>query len=143
MHLANTWIFENGLESLTRVAVDVHALAGPTLGEEGAGDVELALVEAITNVIRHGYGPNGGPIRVEVAAGSGGVVIRIFDWGQPIPGNALSQAGLARFDFNPENLSEIPEGGMGLSIITSTMDQVTYRSDEGQNTLTLIRYLRA
>ena len=31
-----------------------------------AGD-ELALVEAATNVVRHGYGPEGGPIRIEAS----------------------------------------------------------------------------
>ena len=41
------------------------------------------------------------------------------------------------------DLSEIPEGGMGLSLIASVMDEVTYRSDEGQNLLTLLRRARA
>jgi serine/threonine-protein kinase RsbW len=70
-------------------------------------------------------------------------MVKIFDWGQPIPGERLANAGLNRFDFDPANLLEIPEGGMGLSIIASVMDEVTYRSDEGQNILTLLRRAEA
>jgi serine/threonine-protein kinase RsbW len=137
-----TWILAGGLESVSPVAEGVRALALPVLGEEGAGEVELALVEALTNVIRHGYGPEGGPVRVEASALPPLVTLRISDWGRPIPGEALAGAGLSRFDFDPDDLAELPEGGMGLSLITVLMDDVAYRSDQGQNTLTLVRGVR-
>jgi serine/threonine-protein kinase RsbW len=144
MTAVRTWILDrSSLEAIAPVSEDVRALAGPALGEEGAGDVELALVEAVTNVVRHGYGPEGGPIRIEVSQVTNGLVVRIFDWGRPIPGDALANAGLSRFDFDPTDLLEIPEGGMGLSLIASVMDEVTYRSDDGQNVLTLLRRARA
>ena len=144
MTAERTWILDrSSLEGIAPVSEGVRTLAGPTLGEEGAGDVELALVEAATNVVRHGYGSEGGPIRIEVSQIPDGVVVRIFDWGRPIPGEALASAGLSRFDFDPSNLLDIPEGGMGLSLIAAVMDEVTYRSDEGQNVLTLLRRARA
>jgi anti-sigma regulatory factor (Ser/Thr protein kinase) len=71
-----------------------------------------------------------------------GVTIRVHDWGRPIPGDALAGAGLSRFDFDPDDLDAIPSGGMGLSLITAVMDDVAYRSDGGQNVLTLRRGLR-
>lgn len=139
-----TWVIDRSrLEDIGSISEAVRSLAEVELGTEGAGDVELALVEAATNVVRHGYGPEGGPIRVEALGIPDGVVVRISDWGRPIPGEALASAGLSRFDFDPTDLSEIPEGGMGLSIIASVMDEVTYRSDEGQNVLTLLRRARA
>ncbi|TNC66576.1 ATP-binding protein [Rubellimicrobium roseum] len=143
MGALRSWILEGGLADLTPVALAVRALAEPALGEEGAGDVELALVEAVTNVIRHGYGPEGGPIRVEASVAPTELVLRLFDWGRPIPGEALAAAGLSRFDFDPADLDALPAGGMGLSIIAAVMDEVSYRSDEGQNVLTLLRRLRA
>jgi len=139
MEPAQAWILDGDVTALTPVALAVRRMAEAELGEEGASDVELALVEAVTNVIRHGYGPEGGPIRVEVSAGSGQVVVRLFDWGRPIPGDALAGAGLSRFDFDPADIDALPSGGLGLSIIASVMDKVTYRSDEGQNVLTLLR----
>ncbi len=139
-----TWVLDRGhLGDIGPISETVRALAAPTLGEEGAGDIELALVEAATNVVRHGYGPEGGPIRIEACTDPSGILVRICDWGRPIPGEALASAGLSRFDFDPADLLEIPEGGMGLSIITSIMDEVTYRSEEGQNVLTLLRRARA
>ena len=139
-----TWVLDrSSLEDIGPISEVVRSLAEAELGAEGAGDVELALVEAATNVVRHGYGPEGGPIRIEASEIPNGVVVRISDWGRPIPGEALASAGLSRFDFDPANLFEIPEGGMGLSLIASIMDEVTYRSDEGQNVLTLLRRARA
>ena len=144
MTAERTWILDrSSLEGIAPVSEGVRTLAQPILSEEAAGDVELALVEAATNVVRHGYGSEGGPIRIEVSQIPDGVVVRIFDWGRPIPGEALASAGLSRFDFDPSNLLEIPEGGMGLSLIAAVMDEVTYRSDEGQNVLTLLRRARA
>jgi serine/threonine-protein kinase RsbW len=143
MTAERTWILDrSSLEAIGPVSEDVRALAGRTLGEEGAGDVELALVEAVTNVVRHGYGPQGGPIRIEASQVPEGLVVRIFDWGRPIPGEALAGAGLSRFDFDPDDLDAIPSGGMGLSLITAVMDDVSYRSDDGQNILTLLRRAR-
>lgn len=139
-----TWVLDrSSLEDIGPISETVRALAAPTLGEEGAGDVELALVEAATNVVRHGYGPDGGPIRIEASSGRHGILVRISDWGRPIPGDILAQAGLSRFDFDPTDLAELPEGGMGLSLIASVMDEVSYRSDGGQNVLTLLRRARA
>ena len=138
------WVLDrSSLEDIGPISQVVRSLAAPGLGEEGAGDVELALVEAATNVVRHGYGPEGGPIRIEASEIPDGVVVRISDWGRPIPGEALASAGLSRFDFDPSDLLEIPEGGMGLSLIAAVMDEVTYRSDEGQNVLTLLHRARA
>ena len=139
-----TWVLDrSSLEHIGPISETVRSLVEPKLGAEGAGDVELALVEAVTNVVRHGYGSDGGPIRIEVSSDVHSVLVRIFDWGRPIPGETLASAGLSRFDFDPTNLLEIPEGGMGLSLIASVMDEVTYRSEEGQNVLTLLRRARA
>jgi serine/threonine-protein kinase RsbW len=133
-----SWIIDGGLAAVGPVAEAVRALARPVLGEDGAGDLELALVEAVTNVIRHGYGPEGGPVKVEFRAVAGeGVTLRVRDWGRPIPGEALSGAGFHRFDFDAEDLDAIPSGGLGLSLIAAVMDDVAYLSDEGQNLLTL------
>lgn len=144
MTAERTWILDrSSLEGIAPVSEGVRILARPILGEEAAGDVELALVEAATNVVRHGYGSEGGPIRIEASEIANGMMVKISDWGRPIPGEALASAGLSRFDFDPSNLVDIPEGGMGLSLIASVMDEVTYRSDEGQNILTLLRRARA
>ena len=138
-----TWVLDrSSLQEIGPISETVRSFAATSLGEEGAGDVELALAEAVTNVVRHGYGPKGGPIRIEASETPNRLVVKISDWGRPIPGEALASAGLSRFDFDPANLLEIPEGGMGLSIIASVMDEVTYRSDEGQNILTLLRRAR-
>lgn len=143
MAIERTWVLGNGsLEAISPVSQIVRALAEVDLGSEAAGDVELALVEAVTNIIRHGYDNDGGMIRIEISVTSDSVDVRIFDWGQPIPKTSLAQAGGSRFDFDPADLEALPESGMGLLIISSVMDEVTYSSDEGRNLLTLRRRAR-
>lgn len=131
------WIIACDLEAVGSLTEEVRAFSLPLLGEEAAADMELAAAEAVTNVVRHGYGPQGGPLRVEIQAEPGAVVLRLFDWGRPIPGGALAEAGASRFDFDPGDLDSVPTGGMGLSLITMLVDEISYRSDEGQNVLTL------
>jgi anti-sigma regulatory factor (Ser/Thr protein kinase) len=46
----------SSLEDIRPTSETVRSLVALELGEERAGDVELALVEAVTNVVRHGYG---------------------------------------------------------------------------------------
>lgn len=133
------WSIDTGLNAIAPVTKTIRDLAEPIVGEQGAGDVELALVEAITNVIRHGYGPEGGPVRVEAELDDGIVAFRIFDWGLPIPAKALAEAGLHRFEFDPEDIESLPVGGMGLSLIVVLMDDVSYTSENGQNTLSMRR----
>ena len=143
MAIDRTWVLSDGsLEAISPISQIVRALAEVELGSEAAGDIELALVEAVTNIIRHGSDSDVGMIRIEVSVATDSVDLRIFDWGQPIPSASLAQAGGSRFDFDPADLEALPEGGMGLMIISSVMDEVTYNSDEGQNLLTLRRRVR-
>src|SRR4028119_1647786 len=108
MSSARTWVLDrSSLEDIGPISEAVRSLAEPELGEEGAGDVELALVEAATNVVRHGYGPEGGPIRIEALEVPSGLLVRIFDWGHPIPGETLASAGLSRFDFDPNDFADL------------------------------------
>ena len=143
MALQSTWTLESRLDAVAPVSEAVREFALSVLGEEGAQDLELAVVEAVTNVIKHGYGPEGGRIRVEADAEAEGVTIRILDQGRAIPPEALGGAGPGRFDFDPENLDGVPAGGMGLSLISMLMDEVSYDSRDGQNVLRLVRRVRA
>lgn len=96
---------------------------GPT-----AQSVGLALDEALTNVIRHGYsGRPNQPIHVELCIRpatdamasplTDELFIRVRDYGQ--------QVDAAR--IIPRALEDIRPGGLGVHIMRSVMDRVDYR----------------
>ena len=100
--------------------------------------VVLSVDEAITNVIRHAYdGAEDQPIDIELAAldasQSPGLRIRIRDQGRTVdPGRIRSR-----------DLDDVRPGGLGVHIITESMDHVEYRPAEGGGTvLTMVKRLR-
>ncbi len=125
--------------------------------EAGAPDAEArdqivsALGEALNNVVLHAYrGVRGGHIDLDVHATPGQVEIRIQDRGRgfdpaEISGFDVSRADAwgAGIDAAGEplfDLEQLPEGGMGLFIMRSFMDEVTYtRGGHGKPNVLVLR----
>ncbi len=95
-------------------------------GDTEVNEIALAVDEALANVIRHGYGgPCDQPIeiRLERINGSEGdaIHITIRDFGRQVDPTQI--AGRALEDIKP--------GGLGVHIIRTVMDQVTYTPADG------------
>lgn len=110
-------------------------------GEQDA--IEVATAEALTNIVRHGYGAVAGhAIRLQLEESRVGLAIDIWDRGRPMPDGLLRHADpVTTFGFDPTDLAALPEGGMGLALIKSAFDDVRYASREGVNRLTLVRWI--
>lgn len=101
--------------------------------------VELALVEAVNNVVRHAYrGQAGHCVEVVFTAEEGRISLEVADEGAPMPPRPTPV-----FDFDPADLANIPEGGMGLFLIHSVMDTVEYHSRDGRNALVMTHRIAA
>ncbi len=101
--------------------------------------VELALVEAVNNVVRHAYrGQAGHWVEVVFTAEEGRISLEVADEGTAMPPRATPV-----FDFDPSDLANIPEGGMGLYLIHSVMDTVEYHSRDGRNALVMTHRIAA
>ena len=98
-------------------------------------DLKLAVDEACSNLVMHGYaGREPGPITVSFALDGGEIVITIVDHAPPFD---PTQAPLPNLDAPA---SERRPGGLGWHIIRQIMDRVTYRADaENGNRLTLAK----
>ncbi len=125
------------VELAARAMRSLCATAG--LPGREAAQVELAVGEALNNVIRHAYhGAAGHMIEVTFAHESGQLTIEVTDEGDPMPpGRPVV------FDFDPADIAHLPEGGMGLFLIHSVMDSVEYRRLGERNTLAMSRRLAA
>jgi serine/threonine-protein kinase RsbW len=103
--------------------------------------MELCLVEAVTNCIKHAYGSRpGNNVSVKVTLDERNLELQIRDKGPPAAGVF---AGPSTLEFDPNDLQQVPTSGMGVFIIQSIMDGVEYHREGDTNILTLTKELKA
>jgi serine/threonine-protein kinase RsbW len=94
----------------------------PGFDGDARDELTTAVVEAFNNIVLHAYRDMpGGRIDMHVRAQPGSVEIHFFDHGRG-------------FDFDSvpmPDLGELPESGMGIYIMRSFMDDVTYTCGDG------------
>ena len=113
-----------------------HLAAYPGVTGEVLYDLQLAVDEACTNIITHGYaGMDPGSIILDLEMDSGKLTLFLTDFGH---------------SFEPDNtpvpdvdapIEEREMGGFGLFFIQQSVDRMDYRVTEDGNTMTLIKYL--
>jgi serine/threonine-protein kinase RsbW len=130
---------DSHLEHIGLVGLAVQGLCSYVgFSEVEAYQIQLCVVEAVTNVVKHAYGAQAGhEVRVEVTLNPDRISFRIMDEGKTM--KPLSREPL---EFAPTNLAAIPEGGLGLHIIQTVMDEVDYQTADGTNILTMHKNLR-
>jgi serine/threonine-protein kinase RsbW len=98
--------------------------------------VRLAVEEAFTNVVQHGYGRQPGPVRVEVRADAERITVTLVDEAPPFdPRGAPAPALDAAWD-------ERAVGGLGWHLVHQLMDEVRHeRLAPHGNLLTLVKRL--
>lgn len=131
------------LAEVPRIAEMVRLHCAAILTSDELDDVEIALAEAMNNVVLHGHRREPGhEIEVRVSCGPGAVRLDLLDDGTPIPDGMLETAGTERRHFDPTDLASLRESGMGLALIRLTMDEVCYQSDGGWNRLSMVKRAR-
>ena len=104
-----------------------------------AEPITLAVVEALTNIIRHSYG---GPCEKPIIVGLNkihcgdknrpAVEILIRDFGKQVDAKAIKS----------RNLDELRPGGVGVHIIHSVMDEVEFsHADDCGTQLKMVKYI--
>jgi serine/threonine-protein kinase RsbW len=96
--------------------------------------IELAVNEAVVNVIKHAYqNASDQPVRLEARRCPGQIVFRLYDWGQPFDPAAVAPPA---FDGSKDH-------GFGVYIIEQAADEIEYTRDEnGRNCATMRINLR-
>lgn len=107
----------------------------PPLHETGIWQLELAVTEAASNIVRHAYGGRtDGIIRIEVEAlGESGVSVRLYHRGEPFDPEAV----------RPPVFDGSREGGFGVYFIAESVDEVRYeRGEDGSSCVLLVKNRR-
>lgn len=137
-----SFMFEATLEDVSRVAQALQFFIPPSIPEESRIEMEIGVVEAMTNIVKHGYEScAAGVIEISYSFSDGLITIELRDQGKPISTEALLGSGDAAFDFDPEDIANLPESGMGMPLIRSTFDRIDYVHADGANVLRLIKHI--
>ncbi|MBN1444396.1 MAG: ATP-binding protein [Planctomycetes bacterium] len=99
--------------------------------------LELAVAEICSNLVRHGArGREGLPLLVRLELKESTAYLTIQDRGLPFdPRNFKRPA----FDVN--NPQTLPVSGLGLPLVHDTIDAIDYQSENGVNTITLVKHV--
>ena len=120
------------LEQICEFVADVAVEAG--LDETAINRCQLAVDEACTNIIEHGYGgEDRGAIDISCTAAQGELIIKIHDHASPFDPASVPQPNLEAA------LDEVRIGGLGVYFIRQVMDVVDFSYENGGNTLTLVK----
>jgi anti-sigma regulatory factor (Ser/Thr protein kinase) len=132
VHLDSVFTELSRARRLVREATAV--LTNKTMAEESVEQLELAVTEAVANVIRHSYdGESGHRIEFVVEGTIDGIEVKIHHWGK---------------SFRPAKIPEpvfdgTSESGFGLFIISRCVDFFDYSTDkQNRNTIRLIKKIK-
>jgi anti-sigma regulatory factor (Ser/Thr protein kinase) len=103
--------------------------------EDAASDMVVAVNEAVTNSLVHGYGSESGHVRLVIEVVDSDLQVRLYDQAPPFdPTRAPSPA----VDLP---LEERQPGGLGIHMMRHFCDELHYRRNtKGENELTLIKH---
>jgi serine/threonine-protein kinase RsbW len=105
---------------LARLALSGLARDMP-LGDEALADLKLAVTEACGNAVRHAYPDGTGDVFVSYTVSDGELEMIVEDHGSGVePAEAAVQRGAGALD-----------GGMGMSIIRTIVDELDVHSGTG------------
>ena len=120
------------IENLPQLMDKIHDfMRDRGFADEVILDVELALDEAVTNIITHGYRGRDGVIGVRCRVSAEDAVLTIEDSAEPFDPLSVKEP---EFGGDVET-REI--GGLGIFLMRKKMDEATYEFKNGKNVLTL------
>lgn len=129
--------FSNQLEEVTRVASFIEELGEELhLSLSVVNAIQLAIEEAVVNVINYSYAPGQTAVStLKVSTNGSELVFTLTDSGQPFNPLTKEEPDLTA------SVQERPVGGLGILLVKKLMDNVTYKYKEGNNNLILTKML--
>ena len=111
------------LENLLVIAEFISRSMSQLGIEEGVFEVQTAVDEACTNIIKHAYSAEGGVITVTCEMGDSDFIVTIRDKGKPFDPSSVPPPDL------DGDLDKRKIGGLGIYLMRKLMDDVSYHFD--------------
>ena len=129
---ARSITLKNDIARLPELSDFVRSIAADA-GMESAS-LELAMEEAVTNVMEYAY-PEGqeGSVVISAFLEADGIRFTVADEGAPFDPTAKPDPDTSL------GVEERPIGGLGIFLVRQIMDSVSYAREDGKNILTMIK----
>jgi serine/threonine-protein kinase RsbW len=138
-------VIDSNLSDVALVAVAVKNICLYLgLDKSGANEVELCVVEAVTNAIKHAYhGNSGHPVSVLVSVSAEELQLEVTDCGTSMAASQVERLveGTDVVEMDRIDQSSLAESGRGLQIIHDLMDKAAYIKKGNLNCLRLTKYI--
>ena len=118
------------LSQIREYAIETATSLGVTPGT--FLDLRLAIDEAITNILTHGYG-GPGEIELDLSVANSDLIVRLRD-----KAPTFDPALAPTVDLSTPDQRDNP-GGFGVFLMKSAMDEIVHRKIENGNELTMIK----
>ena len=128
-------VLQNNIEQVSGLPAFVEdAVKASKLAPEMADSLNLALEEAVVNVINYAY-PEGttGDVIIDAAVTESAITFTIIDGGKPFDPTASAEV-----DINA-GVEDRPVGGLGIHLVRQIMDEVRYERRGEKNVLIITK----
>jgi len=135
-------VIDSCYEHVNLVGLCVEFLASQRFDESHSYQIQTCVVEAVTNCIEHSYREaKGHTVTIGYQMDEAGITIDISDTGVAMDPRVFMEIP-KKFDYDPMDIENLPEGGFGIKVIKMWMDEVRYASEDGRNHLILVKRTR-
>ncbi len=122
-------------EARQGIGTVIRGLEAQGVGGETLGNVEIALAEAVNNIVEHAYARRTpGQIRLRYDLGNSELRLDLDDDGTPYPDGQLPTGAPADLDVA---VPDLPEGGFGWFLIRTLTRDLSYVRKDNRNSLIL------
>ena len=113
------------IENLKKLKISNNILA----------DIEIALAEALTNIVKHGYHyENNHKIQLSLYKSKKNIILEITDYSDEVKINFNK-----KLEYDPKDINSLPEGGMGLYLMKNCMTTLNLKRVDNKNILIMIK----
>ncbi len=130
---------DSNLDDVSLIGTAINKLCSvSSFSDVGSYEIEASVVESVNNVILHAYGnKRGNEVEVIFTMYPERLDIDICDTGK-----TMGKKDIPFLNFDPDDRKNLPEGGMGIFVISGFMDKIGYKRARGKNILTLTKFLK-
>lgn len=114
----------------------VENLERDECGMKAQMQIEVAVEELFVNIASYAYPPGSGSVTIEYSCENGVAEITLTDSGTPYDPLAKEDPDITL------SVQERPIGGLGILMVKKTMDDMSYRSENGCNILTIKKQIK-
>lgn len=112
------------VDDLARIADFIsEALEECGVDARAAYQIQMAVDEAASNVVLHGYGGRPGRLEIEIECSDSDIEIHILDWGKSFDPDSIPEPDVGA------PLEQRPVGGLGLFFMRKFMDELEFHFD--------------